>query len=148
MLREITSSKRTEGPFERRWYQDDLFDLYVWFDAGGAITHFQLAYDKPTIEKALDWKNDDGFMHYRVNQYSPEGPGSMTPLLIMDPKFPKQRVMRQFDESASAIDIGVASFVSQMLRRAPSVYYRKNTIKWAAAGVLAGTLLLMWRILR
>lgn len=148
MLREITASNRTEGPFRRRWYQDDLFDLYVWFDGNGAITHFQLAYDKPMVEKAIDWKDGDGFMHYRVNQYAAEAVGSMTPLLILDPTFPKQRVLREFNGRASGIDIGVAAFVSRMLRRAPSVFYRKNTIRWVTAGMVAGALLLMWRILR
>ncbi|MDB5809236.1 MAG: hypothetical protein JWN94_1358 [Betaproteobacteria bacterium] len=148
MLREITASKRTEGAFERRWYQDDQFDLYVWFDNEGAITHFQLAYDKPTVEKALDWKHSDGFMHYRVNQYVGEAVGSLTPLLILDPVFPKQRVIHHFDGSSSGIDIGVAAFVSRMLRRAPSVYYKDDKMKWPAAGVLAGALFLIWRIFR
>lgn len=148
MLREITASKRSEGPYERRWYQDDLFDLYVWLDADGAIAHFQLAYDKPTIEKALDWKRDDGFMHYRVNQYAADNRGSMTPLLIMDSEFPKQRVIREFDTHSTSIDIGVADFVAQMLRRAPNYYYQDNRIKWAAAGVVAAAILLIWRLTR
>lgn len=147
MLREITAANRIDGAFERRWYQDDLFDLYVWLDPRGAITHFQLAYDKPTVEKAIDWKDDVGFMHYRVDQSRMIGGGQTSPVLTMDPRFPKQRVMQQFNESASAIDIGVAAFISRMLRRAPTVYYRDNRIRWAVAGVVAGALLIMWRIL-
>jgi hypothetical protein len=148
MLREITAGTRAEGAFERRWYQDDQFDLYVWLDSEGAIAHFQLAYDKPTVEKALDWKLQDGFMHYRVNQYPAETAGSLTPLLILDPAFPKQRIIREFNQSTGAIDIGVAAFVSQMLQQAPRVYYRDNTMKWAVAGALAGALFLIWRLLR
>jgi len=137
-----------EGAFERRWYQDDQFDLYVWLDSEGAITHFQLAYDKPTVEKALDWKCHHGFMHYRVNQYAPESVGSMTPLLIMDSAFAKERVIREFTQRAGAIDIGVAAFVSQMLQRAPRVYYQDDRIKWAVAAALTGALFLIWRLLR
>ena len=148
MLRGITCSRLTEGAYQRHWYQDDLFDLYVWLDDAGAIAHFQLAYDKPTFEKALDWKREDGFMHYRVNQYAADNRGSMTPLLILDPEFPKQRVIREFGARSTSIDIGVANFVAQMLRIAPNYYYQNNRIKWAAAGVAAGAIFLLWRLLR
>jgi hypothetical protein len=147
MLREILSANKVDGPYERHWYQNDNFDLYVWLARDGSIMHFQLAYDKPKIEKAIDWKIGNGFMHYRLRDHGRGLGGPMTPLLDLDPDFPKQRVVREFQQSAGGIDIGVAAFVTRMLQRAPAHYYRDDKAKWIAAGVLCGALLILWRIL-
>lgn len=62
MLKEIQGlSAEAEGL--RRWFHDDLFDLFVWQSPQGEVTSFQLCYGTHTSEQALVWKRGGKLFH-------------------------------------------------------------------------------------
>jgi len=48
---------------ERRWYQDEFFDLYTWHAPDGALVSFQLCHDVSGRERALSWHREYEFSH-------------------------------------------------------------------------------------
>jgi hypothetical protein len=104
MLREISGVRQDDPAVRRRWFQDDYFDLYVWTDPQGELRAFQLAYERGRREKALSWDRARGYSH-RVVDRGDESPFSqMTPLLCADAgRFPKYRVISQFDSRAAGL---------------------------------------------
>jgi len=62
-MREILGVAQEEPQTRRRWFHDEYFDLFVWQDAGGEITSFQLCYGIDSSERALVWRKTGGFFH-------------------------------------------------------------------------------------
>ena len=147
MLREIAIARKADGPYERRWYEDERLDLFVWLDPGGDIARFQLTYDKPTGGKTIDWKRGRGLTHMLVDDGANRGMHPGTPLLSMGGKFAKDRVIGYFREHASNIDTGVSTFVLQTLRE-----FRQESSgrqrKIVTIGALVCGVLIAWRLLR
>jgi hypothetical protein len=57
-------------------------DLFVWLREGVPV-RFQLAYDKPNREKAINWDLHQGFHHYLVDSGEVlPGQYKQAPLLI------------------------------------------------------------------
>jgi hypothetical protein len=55
MLSEVRDVRQDPGGV-RRWWNDESFDLIVWYDtAGGAIRGYQLCYNRGADEHALTW---------------------------------------------------------------------------------------------
>ena len=148
MLREISIARKADGAYERRWYEDERVDLFVWFGSHGSIERFQLTYDKPYAEKAIDWKRGRGLVHMLVDDGASRGMHAGTPLLSMGGIFAKDRVIEYFREHAANIDARVSAFVLQILRTFPrgSVGGRERNL--AIIGALVGCLLIAWRIVR
>jgi len=148
MLREISIARKADGAYERRWYEDERVDLFVWFGSEGSIERFQLTYDKPYAEKAIDWKPGRGLVHMLVDDGANQGNYPGTPLLSLGGIFAKDRVIEYLREHAANIDTRVATFVLQILRAFPqrSAGDREKTL--AIIGALACCLLIAWRILR
>ncbi len=46
MLRELKQVRQHKGEPRRRWFNDDYFDLIVWFSEKDSISGFQLCCDK------------------------------------------------------------------------------------------------------
>ena len=67
MLREIRGVRQDDPALNRRWFQDEYFDLWTWEAPDGALVAFQLCYDKRRDERALSWRRDHGFDHLRVD---------------------------------------------------------------------------------
>ena len=55
MLVEIKNTKQRENECLRRWFNCSTMDLIVWFDEKENIFEFQLSYNKPHNEHALNW---------------------------------------------------------------------------------------------
>jgi hypothetical protein len=122
--------------------------LFVWFDSEGSIERFQLTYDKPYAEKAIDWKRGRGLVHMLVDDGANQGNYPGTPLLTMGGIFAKDRVIEYFREHAANIDSRVTAFVLQMLRELPHRPAGDREKTLAIVGALACGLLIAWRILR
>lgn len=89
--------------YRRRWFTDDYFDLFMWYEADGAIHGFQLCYDKPARERALTWTRANGFQHSGID--SGEALFSnLTPILIADRNFPVSKVLREFAQRSSGLE--------------------------------------------
>jgi hypothetical protein len=105
MLREISGVRQDDPAVRRRWFQDDYFDLVVWTDRDGTLRSFQLAYDRTRREKLLAWDRASGYTHRQVEGGDDSVFRRMTPLLAADAgRFPKFRVISQFDARADALD--------------------------------------------
>ncbi|MDQ7778101.1 MAG: hypothetical protein RDV41_00120 [Planctomycetota bacterium] len=110
MLAEVTKVRQIPGEPERRWFSDDLYDLFVWFSKEGTIVGFQLCYDKGHKEKALTWTSDRGFSHLKVDS-GDVGWSRMTPILVPDGVFDTGRVLAEFKRVSRNIEAGIADFV-------------------------------------
>jgi len=117
-MREVAVSWARE---HRRWFSDDQFDLFVWFDADGGISWFELCYDRSDIERALTWTPARGYAHWRVSTGDGAGMNyDMTPILVPDDtEFPKDRIIGTFTAAANTLEPTIRSFVIQRLQAAP-----------------------------
>ncbi len=130
MLKEYKEVRQHEEGF-RRYFFDEYFDLYFWYDRrGGNPRGFQLVYDKYDDPHSLTWTREEGFRHNRVDE-GEDKPGSMkmTPILVPDGLFDGDRVRRRFWEASASLDpslrelvlSGVSVFSSGPGGRKPSV---------------------------
>lgn len=119
MLREIKAIRQIPGEARRRWFQDESMDLFVWLDPNGSIVGFQLTYDKPHAEKALTWRDGDGYVHTRVDDGARPGQYPGTPLLVPDGVCDAARMRQIFEERAVEMDPAVKAFVAGKLRELP-----------------------------
>ncbi len=106
MIREYVGVRQNEGERRRRWFEDDFFELIVWFESSGFIYGFQLCYDINGFQHALSWKVEGGFSHNEVDMGSKSGPRS--DMLVPDGAFPYKRVIDQYlDRIDIKLDAGV-----------------------------------------
>ena len=84
--------RAVHGDCDRRWINDDYFDLIVWYSRGDVIRGFQLCYDKPHWERALTWLSDKGFSHMEVDNGEDTAYTNRAPVLVPDGSFPAERV--------------------------------------------------------
>ena len=110
MLYEIKDVQQEEGGPFCRWFADRDFDLFVWYNADDSFFGFQLCYQKGKDEKALTWKESTGFAHERVD-LGTRARSNMTPVLVSDGVFPKDKVARLFLEKSKEIDPLISEFV-------------------------------------
>jgi uncharacterized protein RhaS with RHS repeats len=116
MLREIAGVRQDQAELRRRWFQDDYLDLFVWVDRSGQMTAFQLAYDRTGDEHLLEWEHSRGYLHRRVvdDRGTSRGIGG-SPLLAIGQRFPKYRVMMQFDARSAMLEEGLRNPVRQRI---------------------------------
>jgi hypothetical protein len=104
MLREIPHVRQDTPGIVRRWFQDAYFDLWTWEEAeGGALTAFQLCYDKRRDERALSWRRDHGFDHLRVQTGRGGGVDSSALLQGEGGTFPAIIVSRKLKAAAAPL---------------------------------------------
>jgi hypothetical protein len=114
----VNEPRRPRRERRRRWFSNEDFDLFVWFDDLGAIAGFELCYDRSDVERALSWSPTRGYRHWRVDTGEATGLSyDMTPILEPDDTdFPKDRVIAAFVEAADALEPAIRSFVVQRLQ--------------------------------
>lgn len=111
MLNEHSVSQKEAGTF-RRWFQDDYFDLIVWYEMRNrSITGFQLCYDKQADEHAFMWHVQSGFSHHAVDDSRSAHRHPATPVLVDDGIFPFDEIIVKFRESSAGIDPAVSNLV-------------------------------------
>jgi hypothetical protein len=116
-LRELRSVRQDPGEPFRRWFRSAELDLIVWQDPRGVVVSFQLCYEEDDESKALTWTRDGGFSHRRVD----DGEGrparhKMTPILVPDGTFSRDRVLALFERSSTELDPHVRDLVAAKLR--------------------------------
>ena len=94
-------------------------DLFVWFGETDQIVGFQLAYDKPHMEKVITWKRQGGFLHSRIDDGSRAGRHPSAPLMVGDGAFQATLVLNEFRQRAMEIDMRVAAFVAKKVAEFP-----------------------------
>ncbi len=115
MLHESYVSQKETNVF-RRWFQDEYFDLIVWYDLETKlITGFQLCYDKNRDEHAFTWHKNIGFSHNRIDDARADHRHPATPILVADGMFPFEEILERFRASSAGIDEAIRSLVIEKL---------------------------------
>jgi hypothetical protein len=117
MLVECANVRQVKGEGFRRWFTDDYFDLIVWY-SGPRITGFQLCYDRARKERALTWRWPNHYSHDRIDDGEAPMTYKMTPILVQDGVFEKERVAAKFQAAAKRIEPEIANLVLEKLRGA------------------------------
>jgi hypothetical protein len=121
MLKEIKDARQVEGEPSRRWFADNTLDLIVWHSAANMIIGFQLCYQKGTDEHALTWLSGKGYSHNRVDDgETMPCAHKMTPILVVDGTFDRDRISQHFETESREIDPDVIQFVTKKLLEYPS----------------------------
>ncbi|MBN2531619.1 MAG: hypothetical protein JXB88_01940 [Spirochaetales bacterium] len=118
MLKEIINVKQYETEGYRRWFSDDFFDLIIWYE-DKKIVGFQLCYDKQGLERSLTWLKDKGFSHNKIDDGEKPGHSKMTPILVADGIFEKEKIAEAFKKASKNIDPVISSFVYSKLIEYP-----------------------------
>ena len=120
MLKEITYVRQIAGEPRRRWFEDEYFDLIVWFDAQDAIVEFELCYDKPKNQRALRWERPHAYSHFRVDDGEHHaGRGKASPILLRDPRFDREKVLARFELESTGLEEGISRLVREKLSQCP-----------------------------
>jgi len=100
----------------RRWFNDDYFDLIVWYGENSRISGFQLCYDRLGHEHALTWREHEGLSHHRIDSGESSPFKNMAPVLLPDGAIPYESVLEKFQERAANIDETVVRLVLEKLQ--------------------------------
>ena len=127
MMYEITHTRQTNRSYNKRWFTSCEMDLFVWLK-DGVPTRFQLAYDKLSSEKAINWDPHHGFHHYLVDsgEILP-GRYKQTPILIpLCDQHDLAIIAREFLAACEQIDIGLSDFIYARLMEHPLEHVKYN----------------------
>jgi len=116
MLREIGSIRQDSDKGQRRWFQDDYFDLFLWQDATGVPIAFQLCYERTRAEGVIRWSRSEGYAHARVDSGEQAQKLGMAPLLRADGKPPYYRIFNRFLDASHGWEPALAQFLLERLR--------------------------------
>lgn len=114
MLAEVKVAQKEEN-YRRRWFEDDFFELIVWFDSSDAIHGFQLCYPRYGDERALTWKQEIGFLHEKIDDSRVFGSMPATAILVPDGIFPAELVLNEFKKRSKEIEGEIAQFILEKL---------------------------------
>ena len=118
MLKEFTSL-RQESTGYRRLFENEQFNLYVWYTAmGGPIAGFQLVYFHESEQKALTWTRAEGYAHNTVDGWD-SSYFNQTPLLVMDGEFAKTQIIDEIEADLLALEPAIGQLVLDKLRHYP-----------------------------
>ncbi|HAN05549.1 MAG TPA: hypothetical protein DCW72_08765 [Elusimicrobia bacterium] len=117
MLKEAMHVMQVKGEPRRRWFDDEYFDLIVWFEPGSEIWGFQLCYDREWKPRALTWTRQYGYKHTGIDdgEHAP-GASKSAPVLVADGKFDAPSVSARFERAAAEIPGDIAAFVLEKLK--------------------------------
>ena len=115
MLHEIKNVKQERGGGRRRWFESETLDLVVWLEGGDKVAGFQLCYDFGRGERALTWRDGEGFAHSLVDSGDDSPLKNQTPVLQPDPHVPWNEIARAFDACAANLDAPLRALVQEKL---------------------------------
>jgi len=115
MLHESHVSQKEKNVF-RRWFQDEYFDLIVWYDIKNKIIEgIQLCYDKNKDEHAFTWHRSAGFSHHKIDDSRALYRHPATPILVNDGVFPFDEIIQKFNSSSECIDKEIKDLVIEKM---------------------------------
>ena len=116
MLTEVKNVKQVPGDPYRRWFQDEVFDLIVWFNNDNSLYGFQLCYDKSREERAFTWLPKTGFFHSRVDDGEALPCEQRTPILLPDGDFNAGEILKNFEQESSRVEKEIVDFVRSKIK--------------------------------
>jgi hypothetical protein len=81
VLVEFHAVKQEPGQ-RRRWFEDDGMELIVWYGGSETPEGFQLCYTDRATERALSWREGQGFTHAAVDAGDTRPDKNLTPVLV------------------------------------------------------------------
>ncbi len=115
MLIEYKGVKQEAGKGSRRWFEDESYELVVWYMPDGTVEGFQILYYGKVAERALTWRRGEGFAHSRIDNGTESPMKNLAPILLPNGKVPWPQVVREFDESSSGLEPDLREFIRQRL---------------------------------
>jgi hypothetical protein len=108
MLSEYKEVRQRDDEGYRRWFSDSYFDIVLWFDrSGGAMTGFQVCYDKGKSERAFTRKDEERLVQshrYVANGPVAIGSSKMSSVLKGDAGAIDPRVIERLKAEAGDLD--------------------------------------------
>lgn len=103
---------------QRRWFTSATMDLIVWLDEEATLRAFQLCYGKPLDEYALQWRQDTGFSHVRVDDGGVAGIGhKRTPVMGMTAAAPTGTLRQQLEDAGARLPVTLLAALRAHLER-------------------------------
>jgi len=100
---------------KRRWFADDFFDLFVWYNPDGTYFGFQLCYDKRGDQHAFTWRQDSGASHMRVSD-GDRCQRNASEFLVPDGVFSWEAVLSRFQKESQNIGPDIVEMVTDRIR--------------------------------
>jgi Uri superfamily endonuclease len=116
MLTESTKIRQNPGEDFRRWFSDQHFDLIVWQKPNGAVSTFQLCYNKQTDEHALVWHPNRPIEHYRVDSGEPAPTKNLSPIMVDNSALDLNQLLTNFTTHSAEIDPHIREHVLTTLQ--------------------------------
>ncbi len=117
MLKEAKKVRQIEGDPRRRWFDDEYFDLIVWFEKDDSIFGFQLCYDRENMPRALTWTKKNGYKHTGIdNGEYIWGTSKNAPVLVEDGLFDSPSIGKKLEKAAAELPRDIADFVLEKVR--------------------------------
>lgn len=117
MLKEAKNVMQVPGEPRRRWFDDEDFDLIVWFEPGEEIWGFQLCYDREKKPRALTWTRRYGYKHAGIdNGEHIWGASKSSPVLIEDGLFDAPSISEKLEKAAGEMPHGLTAFILEKVR--------------------------------
>lgn len=110
MLKEMKNVFQNEPGIFRRFFYDEEFDIYVWYE-GKKMIGFQVCYDKSNYQRALTWMEDGGYRHEMVETGEIGGSFKRKPVLMADGVFDYSKVAEKFLRESKKIDNEISAFI-------------------------------------
>ena len=113
-MREINKKfvKQVDGEANRRWFEDNFFDLMIWEEKNGKIIAFQLSYDKHLNQHAITWNEENGYIHNKVDDgENRDGKYKASPVMLLDGVFDFKTIAEKFKKSSKGIETKISTFV-------------------------------------
>lgn len=116
MLKELHHVKQHPGEPIRRWFQDEYFDLIVWFTEDGKADGFQLCYDKKGKERSFTWKSSGTYCHDRIDDgESRPFRHKSAPIVVQDGLFDATDIGNRFLKASEQLPPELSSLVREAI---------------------------------
>jgi len=117
MLKEAPNVNQPKGEPRRRWFDDEYFDLIIWFDKDDSVWGFQLCYDRERKPRALTWTKQYGYKHTGIdNGEHVWGTSKSSPVLVEDGLFDAPSIGGKFESAAAEMPPQLAALVIEKVR--------------------------------
>lgn len=108
---------QVKGEPRRRWFDDEYFDLIIWFEPGDEVFGFQLCYDRERKPRALTWTRAHGYKHAGIDDGEHGfGAAKNSPVLVADGLFDAPSVSGRLAAAVGELPPDLAAFVLEKLK--------------------------------
>ena len=113
MLKEYINVRQFPEGY-RRLFQDDYFDLFIWYDhQDGEIIGFQLVYNKYNNPHSLTWSKDLGYSHNKIDDGEDSCLFNNTPILVNNGLFKDLSVRDKFEKTSINLEKSLRDFIKR-----------------------------------